>query len=224
MLEARLFAIKLLEALKEDLPFIDVTSAIVPRRPLKAYVLVKASGVLAGVEEAVELLKLLGFDVLSALGDGQEVKPGDRAIVFRGEAPEVLKVERTLLNLLMHASGIATMTRRIVERARAVNPKVRVAATRKTLPFLRYIEKKAVALGGGDPHRYSLSDAVLIKDNHIKALGGVAEAVKRARGSPPLSKNRGGGKRLGHGHRGREGRRRRDPPGQHVAAGGGRGG
>jgi nicotinate-nucleotide pyrophosphorylase (carboxylating) len=105
----------------------------------------------------------------------------------RGQKPDLLKVERVVLNVLMRASGIATMTRRILERARSVNPRVRVAATRKTTPFLRYLEKKAVAIGGGDPHRFSLSDAVLIKDNHIRAVGGLEKAIMLARERSPFT-------------------------------------
>lgn len=186
-LEARLFALRLLEALREDLPFVDITSRIVPQREVSAYVLAKAEGVLAGMEEVVELLRLLGFEVVKAMRDGDVLKPGDKPLVFKGPAPEVLKVERTLLNLLTHASGVATVTRAILLKAKAANPQVKVAATRKTLPFLRYIEKKAVLISGGDPHRYSLSDAVLIKDNHLRLLGGVAEAVKRAKEAAPFT-------------------------------------
>lgn len=179
MIEARLFAYQLLEELRRDLPFVDFAAAAAPRREVEACVVARQGGVAAGLEEAVEFLKLLGFWVTHVLPDGSSFAAGSRLLCFRGEAPEVLKVERTLLNLIAHASGVATYTRRLVERARAANPRVVVAATRKTLPFLRYIEKKAVWLGGGDPHRYSLSDAVMFKDNH-KALAPL-EALMSAR-------------------------------------------
>jgi len=136
---------------------------------------VKEDCVIADMEEAVEFLKLLGLDFVVLKGDGEVARVGDCVLIIKGQRPDLLKVERAVLNVLMRASGIATMTRRTPDKARRVNPNVRVAATRKTTPFLRYLEKKAVAVGGGDPHRFSLSDAVLIKDNHIKAVGSPRE-------------------------------------------------
>lgn len=181
MMEARLFAYKLLDALREDDPFWDLTSVIVPNEYGEACVRVKEDCVVAGMEEVAELLRLLGLEFTVLRGDGDVAKAGDCVLIIRGQKPDLLKVERVVLNVLMRASGIATMTRRILERARSVNPRVRVAATRKTTPFLRYLEKKAVAIGGGDPHRFSLSDAVLIKDNHIRAVGSLEKAIILAR-------------------------------------------
>ena len=168
MIEAKLFAYELLEELKSDLPFLDFASLALPANEAEACVVAKAEGILAGAEEAAELLKLLGFQLTKALPDGARVRPGDEVMCFKGPARDIPKVERTLLNLLMHASGVATYTRRLVDLAKSLNPWLRVAATRKTLPHLRYIEKKAVLIGGGDPHRFSLSDAVMIKDTHLE--------------------------------------------------------
>jgi nicotinate-nucleotide pyrophosphorylase (carboxylating) len=187
MIEARLFAYKLLDALREDDPFWDLTSVIVPNEYGEACVRVKEDCVVAGMEEVTELLRLLGLEFTVLRGDGNVAKAGDCVLIIRGQKPDLLKVERVVLNVLMRASGIATMTRRILERARNVNPRVRVAATRKTTPFLRYLEKKAVAIGGGDPHRFSLSDAVLIKDNHIRAVGSLEKAIILARERSPFT-------------------------------------
>jgi nicotinate-nucleotide pyrophosphorylase (carboxylating) len=187
MIEARLFAYKLLDALREDDPFWDLTSVIVPNEYGEACVRVKEDCVVAGMEEVTELLRLLGLEFTVLRGDGDVAKAGDCVLIIRGQKPDLLKVERVVLNVLMRASGIATMTRRILERARSVNPRVRVAATRKTTPFLRYLEKKAVAIGGGDPHRFSLSDAVLIKDNHIRAVGSLEKAIILARERSPFT-------------------------------------
>ncbi|MCG2880847.1 MAG: carboxylating nicotinate-nucleotide diphosphorylase [Vulcanisaeta sp.] len=187
MIEARLFAYKLLDALREDDPFWDLTSVIVPNEYGEACVRVKEDCVIAGMEEVAELLRLLGLEFTVLRGDGDVAKAGDCVLIIRGQKPDLLKVERVVLNVLMRASGIATMTRRILERARSVNPRVRVAATRKTTPFLRYLEKKAVAIGGGDPHRFSLSDAVLIKDNHIRAVGSLEKAIILARERSPFT-------------------------------------
>ncbi|PLC68279.1 nicotinate-nucleotide diphosphorylase (carboxylating) [Vulcanisaeta sp. EB80] len=187
MIETRLFAYKLLDTLREDDPFWDLTSVIVPNEYGEACVRVKEDCVVAGMEEVTELLRLLGLEFTVLRGDGNVAKAGDCVLIIRGQKPDLLKVERVVLNVLMRASGIATMTRRILERARNVNPRVRVAATRKTTPFLRYLEKKAVAIGGGDPHRFSLSDAVLIKDNHIRAVGSLEKAIILARERSPFT-------------------------------------
>jgi len=186
MIEARLFAYKLLDALREDNPFWDLTSTIVPREYGEACIRVKEDCIVAGMEEVTELLKLLGLDFMVLRGDGETAKAGDCILIIRGQKPELLKVERVVLNVLMRASGIATMTKRILDKAREINPKVRVAATRKTTPFLRYLEKKAVAIGGGDPHRFGLGDAILIKDNHIRAIGGLERALVLARERAPF--------------------------------------
>lgn len=97
-----------------------------------------------------------------------------------GNARQILMLERTVLNLIARMSGIATATRRVVEAVRKVNPDVKIAATRKTCPGMRYFDKKAVEIGGGWAHRMSLSDAILIKDNHI-AIAGLEEALMKAR-------------------------------------------
>ena len=187
MIEARLFAYKLLDALREDDPFWDITSAIIPKEYGEACVRVKEDCVIAGMEEVVEFLKLIGLDFVVLKGDGEVARVGDCVLIIKGQKPDLLKVERVVLNVLMRASGIATMTRRILDKARRVNPNVRVAATRKTTPFLRYLEKKAVVIGGGDPHRFSLSDSILIKDNHVRAIGGLDRALKLAREVAPFT-------------------------------------
>jgi nicotinate-nucleotide pyrophosphorylase (carboxylating) len=111
------------------------------------------------------------------VGDGSRVEPGDVLAVIRGPARTILRAERIAVNFLAHLSGVATLTRRYVE---AAGP-ARILCTRKTTPGLRELERAAVAAGGGSLHRASLSDAVLIKDNHVRVAGGVAPAVRRAR-------------------------------------------
>ncbi|MFN3804171.1 MAG: carboxylating nicotinate-nucleotide diphosphorylase [Pyrobaculum sp.] len=178
MIEARLFAYQLLEELRRDIPLLDYSALALPKVEVEACVVFKQDGIAAGVEEAAEFLKLLGFSISFQAADGTYVQKGGEALCFVGPAREVVKVERTVLNVIIHASGIATYVRRLVERVKAVNPKCRVAATRKTLPFLRYLEKKAVLLGGGDPHRGSLSDAVMYKDSHlaVASIEGLSQA------------------------------------------------
>ena len=121
-----------------------------------------------------------GLTVVAALPDGRPVRPGTVVLRLRGDARRILAVERTVLNFVMHASGVASATRRAVDAARGARRPLEVWATRKTLPGLRDLEKAAVVHGGGRPHRRDLSDAVLIKNNHL-ALVPLREAVLRAR-------------------------------------------
>ena len=168
----------------EDVGNGDITTeSVVDRCPARGQVVVKASGVVAGVEEASEVFRLVGAVPVALVDDGEAVSPGDVILEVRGDSWSLLRAERLALNILSRMSGIATATRRLVDLARAVNPEVRVAATRKTTPGFRYFEKRAVVAGGGDPHRWSLDDAVLIKDNHLAFAGSVARAIARARGA-----------------------------------------
>lgn len=173
---------RMLDWLEEDIPFWDVTSQLIPPgREALAVILAKEPGVAACVEEVAHFLERLGFRVKLNVHSGESFERGATLLQVQGDLSRLLQVERLILNLLAHACGVATLTRKFVEAVREVNPKVRIAATRKTLPGLRYFEKRAVVAGGGDPHRLSLSDMILIKDNHLKCFGSVGEAVKTAR-------------------------------------------
>lgn len=171
----------LLKFIHEDAPFGDVTSdAVVHDIKCRAAIRAEQEGVTAGLEEAAALFSHFGVDVRQDTCDGAPVKNGTILLSLDGPAKGILLAERTALNLIGRMSGIATQTQVLAEAVRAENPRCRVAGTRKTAPGLRALDKKAIALGGGDPHRSSLSDGVLIKDNHL-ALVPVAEAVKRAK-------------------------------------------
>jgi nicotinate-nucleotide pyrophosphorylase (carboxylating) len=169
-------------ALAEDRRGADRTTRAVLRRrlPAIARVTAQASGVLSGMEAVRAVARAGGLAVRSARRDGSRVRPGTPVLELAGDARAILSVERTLLNLLMHASGVATATQRAVAGARGSRPPLTVLATRKTLPGLRDLEKAAVVHGGGRPHRRDLSDAILVKNNHL-ALVPLAEAVGRAR-------------------------------------------
>ena len=170
----------LLRFLEEDAPFGDITSeAVIPEDlETEAVIIAKQDGVIAGLEEAKALFEHFDVKVELKAKDGDEVKKGDVVIELRGNARSILLVERTALNIIGRMSGIATQVRRLMEKVKAVNPNVRVAGTRKTL--LKPLDKRAILLGGGESHRFSLSDAVLIKDNHL-ALVPLEEAIKRAK-------------------------------------------
>ncbi|MDP9184203.1 MAG: carboxylating nicotinate-nucleotide diphosphorylase [Actinomycetota bacterium] len=174
-----------LTALAEDAPAGDVTSrSTVPAGTrCGAELVVKQNGVLAGVGAAAAVFAAaadqdgtdVGIDWKAA--DGNRVRIGDRIALLRGDARTVLRAERPALNLLGHLSGIATLTRAYVDAAAPAQ----ILCTRKTLPGLRAVERAAVAAGGGTLHRASLSDAVLIKDTHVRIAGSVGEAVRRSR-------------------------------------------
>jgi nicotinate-nucleotide pyrophosphorylase (carboxylating) len=175
-------------ALAEDRWIHDrTTRALLPRAVRgRARVVAQAQGVISGLSAAQELVRLAGVRSVSKRSDGDAVHAGTVVLELSGDLRRILAIERTLLNLLMHLSGVATATAEVVRTARRVHPGFRVRATRKTLPGLRDLEKAAVVHGGGEPHRRDLSDAVLIKSNHL-ALVPLDTAVQRARargGSP----------------------------------------
>ena len=180
----------LLGFLKEDVGFGDVTTeSLIPEGiAVTARIVAKEPMVAAGVLEVTVLFETVGVEVVRSVDDGSEVSPGETVIEVRGDARTILTVERTALNLLMRMSGIATATRRLVNKIREAGFDTRIAATRKTAPGLRYFDKRAVVLGGGDPHRSGLDEAVLIKDNHVAVLGSVAEAVRKARSAVSFTK------------------------------------
>lgn len=169
--------------LEEDIGRGDVTSELVVPATARAKgsIVCKEACVLAGANEASEIFKELGARAIVKKKDGSRVKNGTVVLEVRGTARALLAGERLALNIIMRMSGIATLTDSLVRKCRKINPEVKVAATRKTTPGFREYEKRAVALGGGWPHRMGLYDAVLIKNNHIKIAGGVKEALERAR-------------------------------------------
>jgi len=170
-------------ALAEDMPAGDVTSdALIPAGAMsEAVLLAKESGILAGLPVARRVFETVdpkvAFEALSE--DGRSFQAGDVLGRVRGRARSLLAAERTALNFLQRMSGVATLTRAYV---RAVaGTKAKILDTRKTTPGLRALEKYAVAAGGGVNHRRGLSDMILIKDNHVRQVGGVLEALRRAR-------------------------------------------
>ncbi len=174
---------KMLEFLEEDLGGGDITTnALIPEEIIaEARIISKREGIIAGVEEAGIIYKLLNVDFKPLVKDGERVAKGQTVAELKGSAKSILLGERTALNIMMRMSGIATETSKIVDLAKTINPKLRIACTRKTTPGFRYFEKKAVALGGGDTHRFRLDDMVLIKDNHLYIIGDVRRAVSQAR-------------------------------------------
>ncbi|MDR3644952.1 MAG: carboxylating nicotinate-nucleotide diphosphorylase [Clostridia bacterium] len=170
-------------ALQEDIGYFDVTtdSLIDESKRCEAVLLAKQEGVLCGIEAATRVFELLDEDFEARLfkKDGDLLESGQRIAVLSGKTRALLHGERTALNLLQHLSGIATATHRA--SALIAHTKARVTDTRKTLPGLRALQKYAVVVGGGKNHRFGLSDAAMIKDNHIDACGSIARAVEALR-------------------------------------------
>jgi nicotinate-nucleotide pyrophosphorylase (carboxylating) len=178
----------LIRFVAEDAPAGDVTSEIlVEGKECRAVITANEGGTIAGLTECGLLFSHFGVRVLGARHDGEQVEAATPVMELEGDAAAILLVERTALNLIGRMSGIATRTRTIVDAAQKVRPGIRIAATRKTCPGLRFLDKKAVVLGGGDPHRTGLSDMFLIKDNHL-ALISLDEAVRRAKSSTVFRK------------------------------------
>ncbi len=173
-----MFTSELERFIQEDLGEDDDSNGIVPRTPARASIVCKEDGVLAGLEEACQVFKYFHVDIETHYTDGNNLKSGSIVMSLEGGAADILRGERLALNFLGRMSGIATLTRRCVTQA----GKARIAATRKTTPGFRMFEKKAVKLGGGDSHRYDLSSAVMIKDNHLAIMGieGAISAAKKA--------------------------------------------
>lgn len=177
----------ILRALREDMPMGDITTdSTVPEDEMcGADLIAKEDGVIAGLDVFERVFALLGADasVERFVEEGGHVSAGTMILRIIGNARAILKGERTALNLLQRMCGIATATRAFVKALEGT--KTKILDTRKTAPGLRYLDKYAVRAGGGANHRYSLSDGILIKDNHIKAAGGIAAAVSKARKAAP---------------------------------------
>jgi nicotinate-nucleotide pyrophosphorylase (carboxylating) len=172
----------IVNALSEDVGDGDHTSlsTIEAGTQGKANLLVKDSGILAGVELAAEIFRQVdpNLKLNIFLEDGAEVKPKDIAFEVEGDAQAILKAERLVLNCMQRMSGIATTTHQIAQLLEGTNTKV--LDTRKTTPGMRYLEKWAVRIGGGVNHRFGLYDMILIKDNHVDYSGGIRQAIENA--------------------------------------------
>ena len=173
--------------LAEDTPFGDITTEYtVPREAVsRARLIAKQDGVIAGMTVFCRVFALLSEEILIKveIQDGEQAKKGDVIATLEGPSREILIGERTALNLLQRLSGIATATANYVRLVQDFP--VKIADTRKTTPGLRFLEKYAVRMGGGSNHRFSLSDGVMIKDNHIVAAGGIKNAVAAAKNNVP---------------------------------------
>jgi nicotinate-nucleotide pyrophosphorylase (carboxylating) len=169
------------QALKEDLrPSGDITSKLISfkNKKIKAKIIAKQNGVIAGLDFCRAAFKLVGKESIftSKVKDGSKVNKNKIIAEIKAKTKTILIAERTALNFLNHASGIASLTNQFVQK---VNKRTKICCTRKTTPNLRLLDKYAVKKGGGHNHRYNLSDEILIKDNHISAEENLRDLVKK---------------------------------------------
>ena len=171
-----------MKALEEDLrPRGDITTNLInsKNKIIKAKIIAKQDGVIAGLEFCKAAFKLIGRETvfIKKIADGKKIKKNKVIAEIKAKTKTILTAERTALNFLNHASGIATITNQFVKK---ISKKTKICCTRKTTPNLRTLEKYAVKKGGGYNHRYNLSDEILIKDNHISASKSLSGLIKKA--------------------------------------------
>ncbi|OWT32653.1 nicotinate-nucleotide diphosphorylase (carboxylating) [Methanobrevibacter sp. 87.7] len=176
--------------INEDKGFGDITSEAVVPKDLKvsAFIVSKDVGIAAGMDIVEDIFTSYGIKAVKKVEDGQEIEKGDILFNLSGNARTILLLERTVLNISMRMSGVATSTNDMVKIVHDVNPNICIAGTRKTSPAFSHFDKAAIKIGGGDQHRYALDDMILIKDNHIAAVGSPIKALENAKKNVSFSK------------------------------------
>ncbi|MCG3226122.1 MAG: carboxylating nicotinate-nucleotide diphosphorylase [Candidatus Heimdallarchaeota archaeon] len=174
--------------LAEDISFWDITTSLLVRKTAKAKIYSKQEGVIAGIQIVRRVFELMGAEFESLVKDGQHVNKKTQIASIKGDIHSLLQAERLALNLLGRMSGIATQTATMIEKARSANSTIRICATRKIVPGLSKYDKFAVTIGGGDTHRFNLSDMILLKENHLSIFGSITEAIEKAKEKTSFSK------------------------------------
>jgi nicotinate-nucleotide pyrophosphorylase (carboxylating) len=167
--------------LAEDIGKGDITSKLLPKKKIKAQIISKQNGIVAGTKYVKEIFESKGCKVRIFKKDGSTVKPNQTILEIIGYAQAVLSCERTALNLLSRMSGIATKTKKLLKKINTVNSRIKLYSTRKTAPGLRFFDKEAVKIGGGEKHRMSLDQMIMIKDNHIAISNSLSRLILRAK-------------------------------------------
>ena len=183
----------LLNFLQEDVGVEDITSNNLKNfnKQVKADIIYKSDfiGILCGLEEVEMLFDICNCNSKYIKSDGMSIIPKEKIIEINGKAKDILKAERTALNLLMRMSGISTLTRKFINIVNQIDQSISIASTRKTVPGLRLLDKKAVVIGGGVSHRIRLDDMVMIKDNHLVVDKSIIEIISSIRERIGSSKN-----------------------------------
>jgi len=167
--------------LAEDIGKGDITSKLLPKKKIKARIVSRQNGIIAGTKYVKEIFVSKGCKVRLFKKDGTSVKPNQTILEITGTAQPILSCERTALNLLSRMSGIATKTKKLVKKIHAVNSRIKLYSTRKTAPGLRFFDKEAVKIGGGEKHRMSLDQMIMIKDNHLAVVNSLPRLIVKAK-------------------------------------------
>ena len=170
---------ELRDFLDEDIGRGDITSSLLPKKRIVAKIISREKAIVAGVKFAKEIFNIMGCNVQIVKKDGQKIQPNQTIMRISGNADKILTCERTALNLLTRMSGIATQTSELVSKI--PSKKTKVYATRKTAPGLRFFDKEAVRIGGGERHRMRLDEMVMIKDNHIAVSDSILDLINKAK-------------------------------------------
>lgn len=172
---------ELSQFLAEDLGKGDITSNLLPKKRIKAHIISKQDCTLAGINHVKDIFALKGCKTQIIKKDGSKVKSNQIVCEIIGSVQAILACERTALNLLSRMSGIATKTKKLVVKIHVINPRIKLYSTRKTAPGLRFFDKEAVKIGGGEKHRMSLDEMIMIKDNHLAVVGSLSRLILKAR-------------------------------------------
>ena len=172
---------ELLRFLSEDIQRGDITSALLTNQKIRAKIISRQQGIVAGIGFAKNIFQLKGCTVRIFTKDGSRLKANQTILQVLGSAKSILSCERTVLNLVSRMSGIATQTNYLVSQIKKYSKKTNLYSTRKTAPGLRYFDKEAVMIGGGRKHRMTLNDMIMIKDNHLLLCNSMENIIKKAR-------------------------------------------
>ena len=167
--------------LDEDVGKGDITSKLLQKKRIDAKIITREKTIVAGVQFTKEIFLLNRCKVQIKKKDGMAVKPNQTVLEINGNAADILTCERTALNLLSRMCGIATQTNNLKNQVRSVGSKSKVFATRKTAPGLRFFDKEAVRIGGGEKHRMTLNEMIMIKDNHLASEGSLLRLLTKAK-------------------------------------------
>lgn len=172
---------ELLRFLAEDLGKGDITSNLLPRKQIKAFIISKQDCTLAGINYVKNIFEIKGCKIKIIKKNGNNVKADQIVCEIVGSVQAILACERTGLNLLSRMSGIATKTNKLIRKINTINPRIKLYATRKTAPGLRFFDKEAVKIGGGEKHRMALDEMIMIKDNHLAVVGSLSRLILKAK-------------------------------------------
>ncbi|MCG3220788.1 MAG: carboxylating nicotinate-nucleotide diphosphorylase [Candidatus Heimdallarchaeota archaeon] len=174
--------------LVEDIPLWDITTSLLPNYKAKGKIYAKQEGIIAGLFLVKRAFEMVGAEIKLLVEEGSKVANKTPIVSFTGDINSLLQIERLSLNILGRLSGIATQTDLMINITKKYNPNIRICATRKTVPGLSKYDKYAVTIGGGDTHRFNLSDMILLKENHLRMFNTISEAVTKAKETISFSK------------------------------------